>query len=98
MFKSIILPHAKEDIREAAKWYNKKRAGLGKRFTADVRGTVRYIKQNPKAFNTRYDKVSTAVLSVFPYMIHFTLDEVNKAVVISAVFHTSRDPELWIKK
>jgi len=24
MYKSIILPHAKEDIREAAKWYNNK--------------------------------------------------------------------------
>jgi plasmid stabilization system protein ParE len=98
MYKSIILPHAIEDIREAAKWYNKKRDGLGKRFTADVRETVRHIKQNPKAFNTRYDKVSTAVLSVFPYMIHFTFDEANKTVVVSAVFHTSRDPELWRKR
>jgi hypothetical protein len=32
MFKSIILPLAKEDIREAAKWYNKQQEGLGKRF------------------------------------------------------------------
>jgi plasmid stabilization system protein ParE len=98
MYKSIILPHAKEDIREAATWYNTKRDGLGKRFTADVRETVRYIKQNPKAFNTRYEKVSTAVLNVFPYMIHFTFDEANKTVVVSAVFHTSRDPELWRKR
>ena len=98
MYKSIILPHAKEDIREAAKWYNKKRDGLGKKFTVDVRETVRHIKQNPAAFNIRYDKVSTAVLTVFPYMIHFTFDEDNKTVVVSAVFHTSRDPELWKKR
>jgi hypothetical protein len=38
MYKSIILPLAKEDIREAAKWYNKKSQGLGKRLTAEVRG------------------------------------------------------------
>ncbi|MFN3640840.1 MAG: type II toxin-antitoxin system RelE/ParE family toxin [Flavobacterium sp.] len=98
MYKSIILPHAKEDIREAATWYNKKRDGLGKKFTADVRETVRYIKQNPAAFNIRYDKVSTAVLAVFPYMIHFTFDETNKTVVASAVIHTSRDQELWRKR
>jgi plasmid stabilization system protein ParE len=98
MYKSVILPHAKEDIREAAKWYNTKRDGLGKRFTADVRETVRYFKQNPKAFNIRYEKVSTAFLNVFPYMIHFTFDEANKTVVVSAVFHTSRDPELWRKR
>ncbi len=98
MYKSVILPIAKEDIRKAAKWYNKKRDGLGKRFTADVRETVRHIKQNPKAFNIRYDNVSTAVLSVFPYMIHFNFDEAHKTVLVSAVFHTSRDPELWRKR
>lgn len=98
MYKFIILPHAKEDIREAAKWYNKKRDGLGKRFTAEVRETVRHIKQNPKAFNIRYDNVSTSVLSVFPYMIHFTTNEADETVVVSAVFHTSRDPDLWEKR
>ncbi|MCK4406601.1 MAG: hypothetical protein KAV44_02895 [Bacteroidales bacterium] len=28
MYKSIILPLAKEDIREAAFWYNEKQKGL----------------------------------------------------------------------
>lgn len=95
MYKSIILPLAKEDIREAAKWYNKKSQGLGKRFTAEVRGKVRFIKQNPTASNIRYDDVRTAVLNIFPYMVHYIIDEANKTVVVSAVFHTSRDPELW---
>ncbi len=98
MYKSIILPHARDDIRDAATWYNKKRDGLGKRFTANVREIVRHVKQNPAAFNVRYDKVSTAVLDIFPYMIHFTIDEANKTVIVSAVFHTSRDPELWRKR
>ncbi len=95
MYKSIILPLAKEDIREATKWYNKKSQGLGKRFTAEVREKVRFIKQNPSASNIRYDDVRIAVLNIFPYMVHYTIDEANKTVVVSAVFHTSRDPELW---
>lgn len=98
MYKSIILPLAKEDIREAAKWYNTKKDGLGKRFTADVRESVRHIKQNPEAFSIRYDKVRTAVLTVFPYVIHFTFDEANKTVIVSAAFHSSRDPALWKKR
>ena len=53
MYESIILPLAKEDIREAAKWYNKKQKGLGKRFTAEVRENVHFIRQNPKASNIR---------------------------------------------
>jgi plasmid stabilization system protein ParE len=95
MYNSIILPLAKEDIREAAKWYNKKSQGLGKRFTAEIREKVRFIRQNPTASNVRYDDVRTAVLNIFPYMVHYTIDEHSKTIVVSAVLHTSRDPELW---
>ena len=98
MHKSIILPLAKADIREAALWYNEKQKGLGKRFTAEVREKVHFIKQNPKASNVRYDSVRTAVLNVFPFMIHYTINESNKTVIVSAVFHTSRNPDVWNKR
>ena len=98
MYKAIILPLAKEDIQEAAKWYNKQQNGLGKRFTTEVREKVHFIRQNPKALNVRYDDVRTAVLNVFPFMIHFTIDEQNKTVIVSAVLHISRNPELWKKR
>jgi hypothetical protein len=67
MYKSIILPLAKEDIREAAIWYNKQQNGLGKRFTAEVRENVHFIRQNPEASNIRYENVRTTVLNVFLY-------------------------------
>lgn len=95
MYKSIILPLAKEDIWDAVKWYNKQQEGLGKRFTTEVREKVRFIRQNPEASNIRYDGVRTAVLNVFPFMVHFTINEKNKTIIISAVLHTSRNPELW---
>lgn len=95
MYKSIILPFAKEDVREAAKWYNKQQEGLGKRFASEVREKVHFIRQNPKASQVRYDGVRTAVLNVFPFMVHFTIDEKNKVIIVSAVLHTSRNPEFW---
>lgn len=98
MYKAIILPLAKEDIRDAAIWYNKKQLGLGKRFTNEVRGKVLFIRQNPKAINIRYGNVRTAVLDIFPFMVHYTIDEDIKTIVISAVLHTSRNPEIWKKR
>lgn len=95
MYKAIILPLAKEDIREAAQWYQKQQIDLGKRFTAEVREKVDFIRQNPKAFNIRYDGVRTAVLNVFPFMVHFLVDEKNKTIIVSAILHTRRNPELW---
>jgi len=75
MYVAIILLPAKEDIREAARWYNTQQKGLGKRFTNEVREKVRFIRQNPQASNIRYSKVRTTVLNVFPFMVHYTIDE-----------------------
>jgi len=31
-------------------------------------------------------------------MVHYTIDESSKTVVIAAVLHTSRDPKEWKKR
>ncbi|MDH5610772.1 MAG: type II toxin-antitoxin system RelE/ParE family toxin [Cyclobacteriaceae bacterium] len=98
MYQSIILPLAKQDIKEAARWYNERSQGLGKRFTHHVREKVKFICQNPTAVAIRYDDTRTAVMDVFPYMIHFTIDEENKKIIISAVLSTHRNPDLWKKR
>ncbi len=98
MYKSIILPLAKQDIKEVAKWYNSQKKGLGKRFTASVRKKVSYIRENPEHIAIRYGETRTTKIDTFPYMIHFTIDEENKTVIVSAVFGTKEDPKKWTKR
>ena len=43
MYKAIILPLAKKDIKDAAKWYNEKQKGLGLKFTILIRKKVKSI-------------------------------------------------------
>ena len=95
MYKVTILPVAKQDIKEAAEWYNSKQTGLGKRFTNQVREKVNLVKQNPYSSANRYEEVRTAVMDVFPFMIHYLIDASNKLVCITAVLHTSRNPDRW---
>jgi plasmid stabilization system protein ParE len=95
MYKVIMLPVAKQDIKEAADWYNSKQEKLGKRFTQHIREKVNLLKKNPFSSVNRYDEVRTAVLDVFPFMIHYLIDEDKKLVVITAILHTSRNPDIW---
>ena len=95
MYKAILLPLAKEDIKESATWYNSKQNGLGKRFTKEVRSKVLFICENPNAFAVRYDDTYCAVLDVFPFMIHYTINEPSKSIIVAAVFHTSINPDKW---
>ncbi len=66
MYKSVILPLSKEDIREAALWYNEQQKGIGKRFTEEVREKVHFIRQNPKASIVRYDWNTNCCFKYFP--------------------------------
>lgn len=98
MYKAIILPPAKLDVSDAASWYNSKQKGLGKRFIKEVRAKVKFISENPTASVVRYDNTRCAVLDVFPFMIHYTIDQPNKTIIIAAVFHTSLNPDRWKKR
>ncbi len=40
-------------------------------------------------------RVRTAVLDVFPFMIHYIIDETQKSIIITAALHTSRNPDIW---
>ncbi len=98
MYKAIILPLAKEDVKVAAHWYNDNQKGLGKRFIKDVRSKILYIRKNPKSVSTRYDDTRCVVLNTFPFMVHFSIDEEQKVIIVSAVFHTSLNPDRWKKR
>ena len=78
MYKPVLLPLAKQDIKVAAQWYEKMQPGLGKRFTTAVREKVKFIIRRPEAIAIRYDDVRCAVLDIFPFMIHYGIDE-NKS-------------------
>ncbi len=94
-YKIQILSKAADDIRIAAKWYEKEQLGLGKRFAKNVKQEVKIIKQNPFAFAVKYQNVRTVLVNKFPYLIHFKIDKIKKEVHIFAVFHTSRNANKW---
>ena len=46
MYRAIILPLAKQDIKKAAEWYENKQKDLGKRFVKEIRSQgILYQKQ-----------------------------------------------------
>ncbi|HZL08736.1 MAG TPA: type II toxin-antitoxin system RelE/ParE family toxin [Prolixibacteraceae bacterium] len=98
MYRILILPFARKDIRDSVLWYEKQQQGLGRKFASQVRDKVHFIQQNPESFNVKYGNLRTAVLTTFPYLIHYFIDESEKLVIISAVLHTSRNPTTWQKR
>jgi plasmid stabilization system protein ParE len=98
MYKAIILPLAKRDIEDAANWYNEQQSDLGKRFTQLVKSKVKKIRSNPYLYAVRYATAQTALVYIFPFMIHFVIDEQQKTIIVTAVLHTSQSPDIWKKR
>ncbi len=92
-YKVIILEEAKVDIKDARSYYRRVLRTLSTRFFGDVKNTVADIKIHPFSFGFRFASFRTANLSVFPYQVHYIIDEANAVIIIFAVLHAYRDPD-----
>ena len=95
MIESISFLHAAEiEAADAIDWYKAKEHGLGASFLDAIETTVEAIKNNPFAFPVvQGTAVRRALTQRFPYSIIFTND--RDAILIIAVFHSSRNPIVW---
>lgn len=94
MYEVIILDGALEDVQEAVYYYESRSVGLGERFESELNDFLLTLETNPY-FENRYDEVRCVPLRRFPFMVHFTVNEPKREVVVHAVFHTSLNPESW---
>ncbi|MGH7452493.1 MAG: type II toxin-antitoxin system RelE/ParE family toxin [bacterium] len=92
-YKLIIRPEAEIDIKEAFRWYELRKSGLGKDFILRVDVCLAAIQRNPYAYPVKHKEIRKALLHRFPYGV-FYLVEANDVAVI-AVFHAKRDPQIW---
>lgn len=92
---SRSLPAARLDIQENRKWYNQQKVNLGEDFYLDVKARVAYIRENPLHYEKKHKSIRSARLTRFPYLVHYIFEKEINLVVILAVTHTSRNPEIW---
>lgn len=88
----------KEDILESVNWYNQAQKGLGLRFLKEVKEKINYIAENPENIQVRYQDVQIAVVKTFPFTVHFRFLKEENTLWILGVFHTSINPDKWIKR
>lgn len=97
-FKSVIQNTEKNDLREAVKWYNIQKKGLGNEFLSTVRQTISRLRLYPNLAQVRYFEIHTAVMETFPYMIHYYIDSNIKAIIVIGILHTSKKSENWYER
>jgi hypothetical protein len=97
-YRILIYEKAILDIKEAANFYENKQKGLGVRFKQQVKKQINSLKINPNGFTVRYDDVRCMLIKKFPFLVHFKVDNRQNIVSVFAIYHTSRNPEIWLLK
>ncbi|MFT3935608.1 MAG: type II toxin-antitoxin system RelE/ParE family toxin [Chitinophagaceae bacterium] len=92
LYTIYLTPTADKDLLIAIDYYNQQAEDLGYRFADLVEKYIANIALLPTASSIRYKNVRCKPIAIFPYLIMFTVDEINKTVNILRIFHTSQEP------
>ena len=86
-------PEALLEADEAAKFYEERQNGLGKRFIEALTDTINRIKRDPKLYKKIDNNVRKCRLLHFPYGVIYR--DKNEFIEIIAVMHLRRKPGYW---
>lgn len=81
------------DVKKAKIWYKNQQLGLEKRFARSIKICILTLQENPFIYAVRYKNIRIAHTKIFPYGIHFYIDDINKQIVVIAIVHNKRNPD-----
>ena len=85
MYTELYLDDVESDISVAKQWYAEQQEGLDVRFAAAVKETISTILEMPSSYAVRYKNIRIAHTKVFPYNVHFYIDD-TKAQIVMVLF------------
>ena len=95
-YEIIISSQAKDDISQAAKWYEQRQKRLSQKFMISLKNSFKTLKENPFAFAVVYMQIRKTNIKIFPYSIFFEIDK--NTITIFAIIHSSRSQKNWQKR
>ena len=98
MYRVFYLDEVENDIAAAKQWYAEQQTDLDRRFAAAVKETLTNIVKMPSAYAVRYRNVRIAHTRIFPYNVHFYIDETKMQVIITGIVHNKKDDALFLDR
>ena len=88
-----LLPPAKRELKEAARFYEGRVPGLGFDFVREVRATIHRILAHPQAWHPLDEEIRRCRTNRFPYGIIYSVE--NGEIIVISVMHLHRHPDSW---
>ena len=92
---AVIFAEAEDDLESAFNYYQNQRSGLGNEMIDEFRRGVDQILQFPEAWQPLDAVYRRYRLHRFPYGIVYRIATDGSSMVIVAVMHLHRKPDVW---
>ncbi|MBO3462015.1 type II toxin-antitoxin system RelE/ParE family toxin [Aetokthonos hydrillicola Thurmond2011] len=92
----VFRPEVRDELDEVYNWYESQQLGLGDQFLDCIDETLNFICLLPESYPVVYRDVRRAVVKRFPYAVYYRI--ISSRVIVTAVFHGSRNPKGWQKR
>jgi toxin ParE1/3/4 len=92
-FSLVVRPAARDDIAEAARWYEGRSPGLGARFLAAMDAALGQAREAPERYPQVFRDVRRVLVADFPYAAYYAVR--GDVVHVVACMHGRRDPARW---
>ena len=89
---------AKAEIKEAAFWYEERSNALGRDFEKEVFEKIEFLKTYPGRYAVVKQNFREVKIKRFPFKIIYKFYKTRKIILITSVFHTSRNPKHKYKR
>ena len=93
IYKILFLSKAQNELIDAWLWYEKRQVGLGDKFKKEVFNCINKIALNPAAYPLRNELFRERKINIFPYLIIYNYSLEYDVILITSIFHTSRNPK-----
>lgn len=88
----ITTTNARRDTQQAIDWENIRKPGLGEYFFNDLEAKLSDLVITPAIGSIRYENVRITFTKIFPYNIHYIIDDAKLHVIILRVLSQHKEP------
>lgn len=92
----VLDPAALAELREAAKFYEESRKGLGRDFLESVETAFDSIARHPTLWRLLKGRFRRCLVHRFPYGIIYVVED--DTIYVAAVMHLRREPGYWERR
>lgn len=97
-YEAVFLSEAEREYEDSLRWYKDRSEKAAATFILNLGHTLSLICENPYSWPNRYKDYHELSVKRYPFSVVYYIDEANHQVVITSVFHHSRNPRKKYRK